>query len=272
MKVLEKKIAVITGAGSGIGEATAHRLAEEGAAVVIADLDGEAAHRVAVAIAARDGQAIAIRTDIADEAQIRAMTEAARQRFGGIDLLFNNAAVTSAAHFARDLDVIQMDVETWDRTMNINVRGAMLCCKYAIPQMLERGGGAVINMASGLGLFGDLTRTAYGTSKAALIGLTRFIATQYGKQGVRANTIAAGLIGTDAVKTNLSRQELDFLLEHQLSPSLGEPSDIAATVVFLASDAGRFITGQTIPVDGGFSAHVPQYADVARMIAQSSAA
>ena len=255
---LDGKIAIITGAASGIGQATARRVAAEGARTVVADLNGAGAMQVADAITAAGGEAIAVGADLGDNESVRAMVEAALTAYGGLDILHNNAAATRLAA-AEDLPVSAADPAVWDTTMRVNLRGALVAIQAAVPHMIARGGGSVINTASGAGLAGDLGHPAYGASKAALISLTRYVATEFGKHGIRCNAISPGFIvipgkpGRKAVAATM--------LRHCLTSRLGAPDDIAALVVFLASDESAFITGQNICVDGGMLAHQPYVAD-----------
>jgi NAD(P)-dependent dehydrogenase (short-subunit alcohol dehydrogenase family) len=255
---LDGKIAIITGAASGIGLATARRVAAEGARTVVADLNGAGAMQVADAITAAGGEAIAVGADLGEVESVRAMVEAALTAYGGLDILHNNAAATRLAA-AEDLPVSAADPAVWDTTMRVNLRGALVAIQAAVPHMIARGGGSVINTASGAALAGDLGHPAYGASKAALICLTRYVATEFGKHGIRCNAISPGFIvipgkpGREAVAATM--------LRHSLTPRLGAPEDIAALVVFLASDESAFITGQNICVDGGMLAHQPYVAD-----------
>ena len=266
---LTGKVAIVTGSASGIGRATALALAAEGAAVVIADLSGDGAERVAREITDGGGRAVAQLTDVGDESSIAAMVEAAVKSFGGVDVLHNNAAATEPQLLSGDLELTAIDVAIWDRTLAINLRGPMLGCKHAIPRMLERGGGAIVNTSSAAALAGDLVRTAYGASKAGLDALTRYVATQYGKRGIRCNSIAPGVIATPALAANVPPQQIAAYERSHLTPRLGRPEDIAKAVVFLASDDAAFITGQVISVDGGLLAHHPSYSDFLRIAAES---
>jgi NAD(P)-dependent dehydrogenase (short-subunit alcohol dehydrogenase family) len=181
--------------------------------------------------------------------------------YGGLDILHNNAAATHLA--ARlDLPVADADPDVWDRTMRINLRGTMAAIQAAIPHLVARGGGCVINTSSGAGLSGDLSHPAYGASKAAIINLTQYVATQHGKQGVRCNAISPGFIVTPASAGSEYGPIQETMLRHHLTPRLGRPEDIASAVVFLASDEAAFITGQTLCVDGGLLAHQPYVADL----------
>jgi NAD(P)-dependent dehydrogenase (short-subunit alcohol dehydrogenase family) len=260
--VLAGRVAIVTGAASGIGRASALALAREGAAVLVADLDAAGAARVAAEIVAAGGRGTAQRTDVSDPASVAAMVEAAVGELGGLHVLHNNAAASDPATIGADGEVADLDLAVWERTLAVNLRGPMLGCKCAIPRMLERGGGSIVNTSSASGLVGDLARAAYGVSKAGLDALTRYVATQYGKRGIRCNSIAPGVIATPALEANVPREELAIYERSHLTPRLGCPEDVAAAVVFLASDAAAFITGQTLCVDGGLLAHHPTVAEL----------
>jgi NAD(P)-dependent dehydrogenase (short-subunit alcohol dehydrogenase family) len=255
---LDGKIAIITGAASGIGRATARRVAAEGARTVVADLDAAGAQEVAGKITAAGGLGTAVQMDLGDTLSVRAMVDAAVAAYGGLDILHNNAAATRLAA-TQDGPVSAADPDVWDETMRINLRGTMVAIQAAVPHMIARGGGSVINTASGSGLTGDLRNPAYGASKAALINLSRYVATEFGKQGVRCNAISPGFI---VISEKPGREGVAAtMLRHALTPRLGRPEDVAAMVVFLASDESAFITGQNICVDGGMLAHQPYVAD-----------
>ncbi|GAB6989942.1 SDR family NAD(P)-dependent oxidoreductase [Paenibacillus pini] len=247
MKKLEGKVAIVTGGASGIGLGTVLRLVEDGAAVVVADVNYEAAQQVVKDITNDGGQAIAVKVDVSVEAEVKAMIDTTVQTFGKLDILHNNAAWGPID----DKEVPDMDVEMWDRVMGINLRGPMLGCKYAIPEMIKIGGGTIINTASANGKVGDYERTAYSASKAGLMSLTRSIATQHGKDNIRCNSILPGLILTPATKRKFSKELMELMEEGNLLPSIGEPEDIAGLVSFLVSNEGRYITGQEINCDGG---------------------
>src|SRR3954452_8689689 len=261
---LRDKVAIVTGAASGIGAETAGRLAAEGAATVVADINLAGANQLVERITAAGHVAAPAQVDLGDERSIAAMIEFAVERFGGLDILDNNAADTRLSA-TRDGGVEHTDIEVWDALMRINLRGTMLACKAAIPRMRARGGGSIINMSSGSGLTGSLAPTAYGVSKAGIIMLTQYIATQHGKESIRCNAIAPGLIVTSAASSYASGAFGEMMLRHHLTPRLGTPADIAATVAFLASDEAAFITGQLISVDGGLLSHAPYYADMMLM-------
>jgi NAD(P)-dependent dehydrogenase (short-subunit alcohol dehydrogenase family) len=265
--MLTGKIAIVTGAAQGIGAATARLLAARGATVVVADVLADQAEAVAQSIRDSGGQAESIAFDLTVEGDIAAAIADIAVRHGRIDILHNNAAIQSDSQRARDLDVVNLDTAAWDMAMAVNARGPMLMCKYVVPHMIKHGGGSIINSTSGFGLLGETTLTGYGASKAALLNLSRFVATQYGKQGVRSNTIAIGFVLTETAIATTPQVVKDILLSHHLTPECGTPEQVAEVVAFLASDASSFITGATIPVDGGFMAHQASYADFQKLFA-----
>jgi NAD(P)-dependent dehydrogenase (short-subunit alcohol dehydrogenase family) len=256
MDRLGGKAAVVTGGGGGIGGASARALARAGASVLVVDIDEGAARSVAEDIRQVGGVAEWFGADLADEAQVVAAVDAAASAFGRLDVLHNNAALTDSDFLRADTDVTELSVDVWERTMSVNLRSQMLTCKHAIPEMVRGGGGSIVNMSSGASLKGDRTRTAYGVSKAGVNALTLYVATSHGKQGIRANAILPGLVITNAVRAHLDESLLAGLGKATLTPSVGQPDDVADVVVFLASDESRYITGQLIAVDGGMSSHV----------------
>ncbi len=253
---VEGKVAIVTGGGGGIGGATARTLAREGASVAVVDIDGDRASTVAGDIEADGGAALAVPADLSQESEVVGAIHATVSRFDGLDIVHNNAALTESAFLSRDTRVTDLDLEVWERTMAVNLRSQMLTCKHAIPEMVRDGGGSIINMSSGASIKGDRTRTAYGVSKAGVNTLTMYVASGYGKEGVRVNTIVPGLVITDAVRAHLTESMLEGLGRMILVPEPGEPEDIANLVLFLASDESRYITGQMIAIDGGMSAHI----------------
>jgi NAD(P)-dependent dehydrogenase (short-subunit alcohol dehydrogenase family) len=258
MRRLEDKVAIVTGGAGGIGSATARRLASEGARVVVADINLPQASEVADSIGA---PALALAYDAADVASIKDLVEATVRHFGRLDILHNNTAITAAEVQSHDTTVVDIPFETWDMTLQVNLKSYMAGCKFALPHMLARGGGAIINTASGSGSHGDLARVAYGTSKAAIINLTRYVATQHGRDGIRCNAISPGLILTAASEKAVP-ELLRMISEHVSTPRLGRPEDVAALVAFLASEDAGYINGENITCDGGMCAHQPHVADL----------
>ena len=247
---------MVTGGGGGIGAATVAALARHGAIVLSVDIDGRRAEAAAREATAAGGTASSLAADLSAEAGAEQAVQVAVERYGRLDVLHNNAALTESDFLTRDTQVTDLDLDVWDRTLAVNLRSQMLMCKHAVPVMVAAGGGSIVNMSSGASLKGDRTRTAYGVSKAGVNALTMYVATSHGKEGVRANTIVPGLVITDAVRAHLNDRILEHLRKATLTPYVGEPSDVADLVVFLASDESRYITGQMIAIDGGMSAHV----------------
>ncbi len=252
------KIALVTGGASGIGLSSATLLAKEGAQVVIADFNVVGAKAVAQEIKSNGGEAIGIFLDAGSEESIKEAVEFTVNQYGSIHVLYNNVGGTN---LKKDLDVVNMDLEEWDRLMNLNLKSVLLGSKFAIPHMIEAGGGSIINTASMAGYFSDAIRSAYGASKAGVVNLTKYISTQYGKNKIRCNAVAPGLILTPAAKNNMSPEVLDIFAKFNALPYHGEPEDIGHTVVFLASDESKFITGQTIQVEGGHYIGNPSISD-----------
>jgi len=256
---LKGKAAVVTGSASGIGRATATLLARRGASVVIADLDAEGAETVAATLRSEGLSSMAVEVDVTHEPSVEAMVARVCEEFGGVDILHNNAALMSS-HDRDDL-IVDLNPEDFLRVLAVNLVGYMTCAKHVLPSLVSRGGGVIVNTASLAGSSSSLSRPMYGASKSGVIGLTRGIATQYGKSGVRCLSVSPGLILTELSSARIPRHTLDGARRHVLLDRLGQPSDVAQLVAFLVSDAGSFLTGIDIALDGGMSAHLATFAD-----------
>jgi NAD(P)-dependent dehydrogenase (short-subunit alcohol dehydrogenase family) len=257
MNRLQNKVCVITGAGSGIGRASAEMFGREGAIVVVTDIRADTAEEVAHGIVAAGGQAMALAVDVGEEEQLRYMIDTTIQSFGRIDALFNNALLTNPEPSMRDRDLLNYEPKVLYATMRVNVMGGVLASKYAIPHMLQNGGGSIIFTSSGSSLGGDVTAYSYGASKAALNWFVQAFAATFGKRGIRSNAILPGPTQTPSMMA-WSTPEMDAgFMEVLNSPRLGLPDDIAAMAVFLASDESRFVNGALYRVDGGMSCTVP---------------
>lgn len=251
MRGLKDKIVIVAGGASGIGAATARRLAEEGAIVMVGDLNEKGASQLASEITQAGGRAAAHGFDIADDAACESLVAATVKAFGGLDGLFNVAADLSPQTFGRDGDLLEVPLDVWRRALEVNLTGYFLTSRHALPAMLERGGGAIVNTISGRMLNGDPTLVAYGSSKSGVIALSKHIATRWGKQGIRCNVVAPGFVLTDVAQKTTSEQAQAAIFEMLRSPRFGRPEDIAAAVSFLLSNDGEWINGQVLPVNGG---------------------
>lgn len=254
---LAGKVAIVTGGGNGLGAECARVLALHGARVAVTDINLGAAQEVAATIVAKGGQALAVQTDVSSEDDIKAMVTTVNAQWGRIDVLLNNAAALDTKTRHADRDVCNVDIEAWDRSMDVNARGAMLCCKHVVPVMLKGGGGSIIHNSSGFGVMGDASLTSYACSKAALLALSRMVAAQYGKQGIRSNAVVIGLVLNEHAQKEMPEEVKQILLDQHLTPALGSPRQIADVIAFLASDESAFVTGHTMMADGGFTSHAP---------------
>ena len=260
MNRLSGKVALITGGGRGIGRAIALRFASEGAAVMLAATKRESLAATAAEIRKAGGRATTTIADVADEAAVKKMVAATLAELGGLDVLVNNAGIGGPT-----LKVVDMDRADWDRTLAVNVTGAFLCSKHAIPHMLERKSGRIVNITSIAGLRGDPLRSPYAVSKWGMIALTRTLAGELGEHGITVNAIAPGAVRGERVEgviaaraKALGRPAADVERELFVDPTalkrMVGPDDVAATAAFLASDDAANITGETISVSAGFRA------------------
>jgi NAD(P)-dependent dehydrogenase (short-subunit alcohol dehydrogenase family) len=267
---LSGKVAIVTGAASyhgdeslrapGQGSETASVLARYGAAVVLADINGAAAERRAEQLRAAGADAIAVETDVSDEAQVARMVQTAIDEFGRLDILHNNAANLHLLFDPGDPQITELNVETWELLMRTLLLGCMLGCKHAIPAMVRTGGGSIICTSSVSGMVGELNLTIYGVAKAGINQLVRAVSAQWGKAGIRCNAVAPGLI-LSPPSLAIGEELIAQYVRQSDTPYVGQPVDTANLVAFLASDAARYITGQVIPVDGGLIQHSPLVAD-----------
>src|SRR6266446_1490842 len=247
---LAHKVTIVTGAGTGIGEATARLMAREGASVVVADINRTEAERVAGELAG----AVAAEVDVSDEPSVVRMVETAVESFGGLDVLHNNA--TDSSTNALDMDIVELDMAVFDRLVGVNLRGQFMGCKHAIPPMLARGGGSIVNTASVDGFVGRGVRAAYGASKAGVVLLTKAVAAQYGTRGIRCNAVAPGLTLTPGAVNNASKEYIEASLRNYPMPRLCAPEDVAKAVIFLASDDAAYVNATTLMVDGGATVYM----------------
>ena len=244
---LEGKVALVTGAGSGIGRASAERFAAEGAQVAVVDVKG--AEETAAAIEAAGGEALALATDVADEDAVAAMAAAALERFGRVEVLMNNAGVLDEFEPAAETST-----ETWNRTLGVNIFGQFFTSRALLPQMVERGDGAIINVASTAGLNGGNGGAAYTTSKHAVIGFTRQLCFDYARKGIRCNVICPGAVETGMTKEIFASPDAAVMEAVESAPigRWAQPEELANAALFLASDEASFVNGAVYVVDGGF--------------------
>ncbi len=248
---LKGKVCLITGAGSGIGRATALLFAQEGASVAVADLDEAAARETCSLGQGERAELWPLVVDVTDEASVAGMVEAVKSRAGHLDVLFNNAGVAGVGRLT------ETSLELWERVFAVNARGVFLCCKHAAPLMIERGGGSIINMSSTIAEIGLGARASYAASKGAVLAFTRSIQVDLAPHGIRVNALLPGTIQTPFVERYLRESYpsveagLAEISKRQLTGELGQPEDVAAAALFLASDESRFCLGSGLFVDGG---------------------
>ena len=253
MGKLGGKVAVITGAASGIGHASALLFAREGAAVVVADLNPGTGEEAAAQIREEGGEAVFVPVDVADSGDVERMVHRTVEAFGRVDVLFNNAGVNFPA------TVVDVGEEAWQRSLDVNLKGVMLGCRHAIPEMLKTGGGSIINTASMLGLVASPRQAPYSAAKGAVVMLTRQMAIDYAQRNIRVNCLCPSEVNTEMNRRFIEESpdpaaELRRVLARIPMDRMAEPEEIAAAALFLASDDSSYITGVALPVDGGLTA------------------
>ncbi|WP_151810200.1 SDR family oxidoreductase [Acinetobacter bereziniae] len=247
---LKDKIALITGAGAGIGEATALLFADQGAKVIVSDRDYDNAKKVAEKIGAN---AFAVAADVAKSAEVEVMVKAGVEHFGGLDILVNNAGFGTLG------TVVSLEEDLWDSVIDVNLKGVFLCSKFAIPELIRRGGGSIVNLASTISVVGIPDRAAYVAAKGGVAALTRAMALDHANEGIRVNSVAPGVINSSYYDKLFKEVEDPAAFKKGLearSPlnKMGEPIDIANMILFLASDESTFSTGAMFTIDGGYTA------------------
>ncbi len=241
---LENKVAIITGAGSGIGRETALLFAEEGAKVVVADISERGGMETVEKIRGAGGEGVFIKLDVSSIEQAKQMVKETHERYSRIDILIINAGIV------QDALIIKMTEEQWDRVINVNLKGAFNCIKAVVDVMINQGSGVILNASSIVGVYGNIGQANYASAKAGLIGMTKSLAKELGRKGIRINAVAPGFIRTPMVG-GVPEKVLEMVKEKTPLRRLGEPRDIAYAYLYLASDEAGFVNGAVIPVDGG---------------------
>jgi NAD(P)-dependent dehydrogenase (short-subunit alcohol dehydrogenase family) len=244
---LKNKVAIITGGGGGIGRATAFLFAKEGAEVVVTDVNEESGQETVNRILEEGGRSTFYRANVAEPIEVESLVSFTASNFGGIDILFNNAGIGNS-----ELKIEDLSIEEWNQVLDINLKGVFLGIKYAIPEMRKRGGGSIINTSSLLGFKGKKYMAPYNASKGGVILLTQNAALEYGKENIRVNAVAPGVIDTPIIDGwKNDERKWPFISKANALGRIGSPEEVATAVLFLASSDASFITGSTIHVDGG---------------------
>lgn len=241
---LKNKVAIITGAGRGIGRATALRFAAEGAYVVVADIDLDLAKAVADEITAENGDAFAIQVDVTNRDSVDNMVQATRARFGRVDVIVNNAGIT------RDAQLSKISPEAFDQVIDVNLKGFFNCTQAVVPIMIEQESGVILNASSVVAAYGNFGQTSYVATKASVVGMTKVWARELGRKGIRVNAVAPGFIHTRMTE-GIPEKVMDKLKERIPAQRVGKPEEIANAYLWLASDESSYVTGHTLAVDGG---------------------
>jgi NAD(P)-dependent dehydrogenase (short-subunit alcohol dehydrogenase family) len=250
---LQGKVSIITGSGSGLGKGIALTFAREGSHVVVAEIQEDSGREVAQQIEAEGREALFIQTDITRSPEVEKMVERVVEAYGRIDVLVNNAGINPSR-----TPVHETSEEAWDQTLAVNLKGAYLCSKYVLPQMIKQGGGSIIHVASVVGGMGCSDRAAYSASKGGMIALARNMAVDYARYGIRVNSLSPGFVETDLTRIYFNKmresdpKKLERIVGHHPMGRLGRPEDEACAALFLASDESVWVTGIDMAVDGGF--------------------
>lgn len=250
MPLFDGKVALVTGGGSGIGQAACHLYAREGAKVVVSDIDEKSGRETVRLIQESGADATFVRADVSNPGDCQAMVDSALEQYGRLDIAFNNAGIGGEANLTADYSI-----EGWQKVISINLTGVFYCMKYEIPVMLKSGSGAIVNMASVLGEVAFAQSPAYVAAKHGVLGLTKNAAVEYGKQGIRINSVGPGFIHTPLISgLEQDEQTRDYLISLHPMGRLGEPEEVAELVIWLSSDKASFVTGAYHAVDGGYLA------------------
>jgi 3-oxoacyl-[acyl-carrier protein] reductase len=249
---LADRVVIVTGGGQGIGRAYCHAFGEQGAAVVVADLAGENAERVAKEVTAQGGRALAVEVNVADEAAVNAMAAATIDAFGPPTVLINNAAIFSTLSLK---PFTEISLAEWNRVMAVNVDGAFLCCRAVVPAMTEVGYGKIINVSSSTVFLGRPNYLHYVTSKMAIVGMTRALANEVGQYGIRVNCLTPGATETEIERETVTKEQFKVIAGMTALRTVQTPKDLVGAVLYLSSPHSDFITGQTLNVDGGQAFH-----------------
>ena len=261
-KLLENRVAIITGAASGMGRAAAIKFAQEGAKVLVADVNDEGGKKTVAQVSATGGDAIFVHTDVSSAKDAQTMAQAALDRWGTIDILYNNAAATMLCS-DKDRAVHELDESVWDKMLAVTLKSVFLCSKFCLPTMLKNRKGVILNVTSCDAILPEAGFDSYTAAKGGVISLTKAMAVNYGKQGIRVNCISPGYIITEVqmgwFTTNPAA--VKAAESYHLTPRLGKPDDVAGMALYLASDLAEFITGTIMAVDGGYQIYKPSKAD-----------